>query len=218
MISLKVELEGLNNSINRFAVATGRAREDIAQQAMRGMITYALQFTPPGSQNATGKAAQRAGEGAIDRDLKRLGFRPVDLKGKRPENPLFADPDTYHRAVLEKRASRILFFVDRQKFNAMRRRLFAEIGKLSSGWLAGAIEAGVASIPAWIARNIGENRGSAQKINGNNVTTFVAINHVPDNAADVASEMERRKAYWARYARGDLDRQLHAKLAGAWGR
>ena len=221
VISLKVELSELNNKINRFAVATGRTREDIAQQAMRGMVRYALDYTPPGSQKATGKAAQRSGEGAIDRDLKRMGFRPVDLKGTRTENPLFADPDSYHHTWIAGTAlgSRpgTLFFVSRPKYNAMRTRLFSEVGKLASGWLMAAIETGVQSVPAWIARHMGELRGSVQMITEVNITRYIAINHVPDTAGNVASEMERRKGYWARYARGDLERQLHAKLAGAWG-
>lgn len=217
MISLKVELDGLNNSINRFAVATGRARDDVATQAMRGMIRYALEQTPPGGGGNSGKAAQRAGEGAITRDLKKMGFRPVTLKGKRPENPIYADPDTYHRDYLAGHAKRMLFFVDQNKFNAMVKRLYAEVGRVASGWLMAAIETGI-SAPAWIMRHLGEGRGDVSRKDVNNVTTLTATNHVPDTATGVASELERRKAYWARYARGDLDRQLHAKLAGAWGR
>lgn len=214
-ISLKVELDGLNRSINRFAVATGRTREDVATQAMRGMIRYALEQTPPAGGGNTGKAAQRAGESAINRDLNKMGFRPVELKHKRKENPLFEDPDTYHRDYLEGRAKRMLFFADKTKVKTMVKRLYAEIGKLSSGWILAALETGV-PVPAWIMRHFAEGRGDVTRTDIRNVTTLTAINHVPNKAAAVASELERRKAYWARYARGDLDRQLHAKLAGNW--
>lgn len=217
MISIKVEYSQLSRKINQFAVATGRTREDVTQAALKTMVRYAVQFTPPASAGSTGRDAQRQGEGKISRDLNTMGFRPVDLKGERPENPLFADPDAYHRAYLEGSAPKTLFFVSRPKFKAMVTRLFLEIGKLTSGWAPAAVELAI-PLPAWVYRHAGEGRGTVSLQRQQNITTMTAINHVPDKASGVYAEMLRRKAYWVRYAKEGLDRQLKAKLAGAWGK
>ncbi|HEY4282644.1 MAG TPA: hypothetical protein VGM62_06220 [Chthoniobacterales bacterium] len=215
MITLKVEYKQLSSKINRFALATSRTREDVTQQALKGMVRYALAETPPASAGKAGLAARQHGEGAIQRDLKKMGFRPVELKGKRPENPLFADPDAFHRVYLEGRAIKMLFFVDRNKFNTMVKRLFEEVGKLMSGWISAAVELNI-PLTAWIYRHAGEGRGNVSKSLKQNITTLTATNHVPDKATGVYTDMLRRKAYWVRYAGFDLDRQLKAKLAGQW--
>lgn len=215
MLKISVEYKELSRKINQFAIATGRTREDVAQQALKSMVSYAVKFTPPASQQSTGKDAQQQGQGKIMKDLNAMGFRPIDIKKR--ENPLFADPDQFHRDYLAGNTIKTLFFVARPKFQKMVVRLFAEVGKLISGWIPGAIELGV-PVPAWVYRHAGEGRGDVKFERQQNVTTMTAVNHVPGNAANVYSEMERRKPYWVSYARGNLDRQLKAKLAGAWGK
>jgi hypothetical protein len=217
MISFKVEYSNLSGKINKFAVETGRTREDVCQQALKSMVRFAVNESPPASAGATGKDAQYQGQKKIEKDLDTMGFRPVDLTGKHPENPLFADPDAYHHAYLEGNAVKTLFFVARPKYKAMLARLFAEVGKLLSGWLPAAIELGI-PVPAWVYRHAGEGRGAVQLNRQADITSMTAVNHVPDKASAVYTEMLRRKAYWVRYAAAGLDRQLKAKLAGAWGK
>lgn len=215
MLTIAVEYKELSRKINRFAAATGRTREDITRQALKNMVTSATKFTPPGSAQATGREAQKQGQQKIMADLNKMGFRPVDIKHK--ENPLFADPDAYHHDYLAGNATKMLFFVARPKFKKMVARLFEEIGKLTSGWTLAAVELAI-SLPAWVYRHTGENRGTVRLQRQQNITVMTAVNHVPDTATEVHSEMERRKVYWVSYARASLDRQLKAKLAGAWGR
>jgi hypothetical protein len=217
MLSIKVEYKELSRKINQFAVATGRTREDITRQVLKNMVNNAVKFTPPASAEATGRSAQTQGQQKIMSDLNKMGFRPVDLKGKRPENPLFFDPDEYHHAYLAGNATKMLFFVARPKFKKMVTRLFEEIGKLLSGWTPAAVELAI-GLPGWVYRHAGEGRGDVRLNRQQNVTSMTAVNHVPEKASGVHAEMERRKAYWVRYATGALDRQLKAKLAGAWGR
>lgn len=216
MLKISVEYKELSRKINRFAVATGRTREDVSRQVLKNMVTSATKFTPPASAEASGRAAQTQGQQKIMSDLNKMGFRPVDIKHK--ENPLFADPDAYHHSYLEGGVVKgALFFVARPKFKKMVTRLFAEIGKLTSGWTLAAVELAI-SLPAWVYRHTGENRGTVRLQRQQNVTVMTAINHVPDKATEVHSEMERRKVYWFSYAAAGLERQLKAKLAGAWGR
>jgi hypothetical protein len=215
MLTIAVEYKELSRKINQFAVATGRTREDVTRQVLKNMVTSATKFTPPASAEATGRAAQTQGQQKIMSDLNKMGFRPVDIKHK--ENPLFADPDAYHHDYLSGNAIKTLFFVSKPKFKTMVTRLFAEIGKLTSGWTLAAVELAI-SLPAWVYRHTGENRGTVRLQRQENITVMTAINHVPDNATEVHGEMERRKVYWVSYARAGLERQLKAKLAGDWGR
>lgn len=215
MLKIAIEYKELSRKINRFAVATGRTREDVSRQVLKNMVTSATKFTPPGSAEATGRAAQTQGQQKIMSDLNKMGFRPVDIKHK--ENPLFADPDAYHHDYLAGNATKTIFFVARPKFKKMVARLFEEIGKLTSGWSLAAVELGI-SLPAWVYRHTGEGRGDVKLSRQQNITTMTAVNHVPDKATEVHSEMIRRKVYWVRYAAAGLERQLKAKLAGAWGR
>lgn len=215
MLKISVEYKELSRKINRFAVATGRTREDVSRQVLKNMVTSATKFTPPGSAEASGRAAQTQGQQKIMSDLNKMGFRPVDIKHE--ENPVFADPDAFHHDYLAGNTVKTLFFVARPKFKKMVARLFEEIGKLTSGWTLAAVELAI-SLPAWVYRHTGENRGTVRLQRQQNITTMTAINHVPDKASEVHSEMERRKVYWVRYAAAGLERQLKAKLAGAWGK
>jgi hypothetical protein len=215
MLTIAVEYEELSRKINQFAVATGRTREDVSRQVLKNMVTSATKFTPPASAQATGRDAQKQGQQKIMSDLNKMGFRPVDIKHK--ENPVFADPDAFHRAYLEGNAVKTLFFVARPKFQKMVTRLFEEIGKLTSGWTMAAVELAI-SVPAWVYRQTGENRGDVMLSRQQNITTMTAVNHVPGKASEVYAEMLRRKVYWVSYARAGIERQLKAKLAGAWGR
>lgn len=217
MLSIKVETKNLQNKIQRFAIATGRTREDICRQSLKSMVKFATQYTPPGNKKAPGpgSAARDQGQGAIIRDLKNMGFRPVQVKHK--ENPLFANPDAYHHAYLEKAVTKMIFYAEKGKFDRMVKRLFAEVGKVVSGWISACVELEI-PLPSWIYRQAGEDRGTVKLARQENITTMSAINHIPDKASSVYSEMARQKIYWVRYAAASLDRQLKAKLAGAWGK
>lgn len=249
MIQLKADLSELNNKIARFAQATGRAAEDIARQAMKSMVRFAIDYTPPGSASSTGLAAKRRGEAAVTRDLHLMGFEPVQIKGRKVYtdtfwghklkkrlviptkiNPKFADPDAIHKARLlaskkpgrrgvASRGGKQAWYVDKRLFAALKTRLFGEVGRLASGWVRAAKQLGM-NVPAWIARH-SETFGRGTDVRTrvvNHVVTLTVVNSFPDTANDVYEDTIRRVPYWTFYATENLDRQLRAKLAGAWGK
>ena len=207
----------LQQNIVQMSRATGRTVIEETRTVFKGMVRDALLYTPPGSQGATGKDAQRAGEAAISRDLNDMGFVPKNIKGHRTitmafgrpikpvtvptkENPQFADPDGFHAARIAasqkvgrrgrvSRGGRQAFYVSKAKFNAMVKRLFAEIGLLASGWVPAAETLGV-PVPAWIARHAASGRGSNVEVleTGNKITMRV-VNHVPATAETIAGEI-----------------------------
>lgn len=221
----------LQSAIVQMSRATGRTVKEETRTALKGMVRDALAYTPPASSSNTGKDAEKAGRAAIARDLRAMGFAPRVLKGHRTitmafghpikpvtvptkENPKFVDPDAFHDARLgSKHGGKVTrggaqaFYVSKQKFNAMITRLFNEIGRLASGWVAAADELGV-PVPAWIARHGGGRGTNVQVVEDENKITLRVVNHFPDNASGEAAEMIRRIAFLKTAAIGRLKRQL----------
>jgi len=233
----------LEAHIREFSAATGKPVAQVAREALKSLVKYALQNTPPASAGVQGKAAQRAGENAVLRDLGRMGFTPVPIKGFRvitqvygrplqspirvptQLNPKFEDPEGFHRQRLiaaghrrgaVSRGGTQAFYVDQNKFTPLRKKLLAKVGALSSGWAAAAKELGV-PVPAWLARHAGLGRGTTVQtsIDGPRITVKV-INHFPIGAEDTAAETERRIALFKTYVANNFARQLKAFYAGKW--
>jgi hypothetical protein len=221
----------LQRHIVQVARAAGKTVKEETRTVFKGMVRDAIIYTPPASQGARGKSAQRQGEAAISRDLKRMGFAPIQLKGyrtitqafgrpikpvrvKTKENPKFAEPDVFHLARLAaksggkvSRGRAQAFYVSKARFNAMVRRLYAEVGRLASGWINAANQLGV-PVAAWISRH-GGGRGSNIDIQETDERiTMRVVNHFPDTAESEAAEMIRRIATLKTYAIGRLKRQL----------
>lgn len=234
---VRVDDRLLNENIARMARAAGETVKERTRTTFKGMVKDALAYTPPGSQKAQGKDAQRVGQASISRDLFRMGFTPVEIKGHRTitkafghpiepvtvstkENPKFAEPDIFHAARMQSkhggrvtRGGRQGFYVDRRKFKRMQTRLFAEIGKLASGWAPAADSLGV-NVPAWIRRHVGSGRGSqVQLVETEAKLSMRVVNHFPETAGAEASQMQRLIDTFIRPAAiGRLKRDLEYRL------
>lgn len=234
---------GLEQHIQAFAAYTGRSIRDVAKQALKSLVRYAIDFTPPSSGRTKGMAAKRAGEQAIITDLGKMGFTPVPIKGyrmlthvygrrlespiriKTQPNPKFADPEAHRRARLAaagrrrgniSRGGRQAFYVDQRKYRPFRKRLLDQVGRLSSGWVQAARELGV-PVPAFIARHAGLGRGTTVRtaVQGSRVTLSV-INHFPAGTDSLAADVERRIAVFKTYVANSFARQLKAMYARGW--
>jgi hypothetical protein len=242
MITADLVDTGLSQHIQEFAAGTDRAVEDVSRQAMKGLVRYAIDLTPP-STGIANKEAQRRGERAIMRDLSSMGFEPVTIKGYREiktvfghdlatpvrvptkENPRFADPESFRRSRLASkhggrptRGGPQAFYVDRRKFRPMVTRLFAEVGRLASGFYRAARELGVA-VPSWISRH-GQDRGTGvELVKQGPLISLRVTNHFPEGIANEIYEGTLRRLEAAKhYVANDFARQLEAKMKGLWGR
>jgi hypothetical protein len=235
-LTAKVDDHELRNLIVRLARAWGVSIKETSRRTLGGMIRDALALTPPASARRQGKDAQRQGELAILRDLNRMGFEPVVLKGERKittvfgqllktpimvktkENPKFADPVAFHARRLRRkhggqvtRGGKQAFYVDVSKFKALLSKLFKEVGRLASGWVQAAAELNITAA-AWIKRHGGARGTSVQVIESDTRYGLRVVNHFPDSAGNEAAEMERRIEIFKQRARNDLIKQLKYKL------
>lgn len=209
------------------SVAVGTNLADEFKQQMLLLVRDVLGITPPASKN-TLQGAQQAGQAAITGDLFGMGFVPVEIKGHktitmafgrriRPVtvrtkiNPKFEDPDAFHRARLaasgkKGRRGRVsrggtqAFYVKRSKFNAMKSRLFKQIGTLSAAWLPGirAINNGALPswVPAWIKRHEADSAGRARyafNFDPAKGIFFIRLTNImPETASQEAAATQRR--------------------------
>jgi hypothetical protein len=229
---------GLQDTIVQVARAAGRTVKEQTRLVMKYMVRIGLQINPPGSAGVSGKNSQRAGEGAIMRDVNRIGFVPVQIKGFRMQTVAFGrkikpvkvmahgkflkeelpsqeSVDALHRLRLtRKHGARVTqgrakpYWVRKSYLTALRIRLFKEVGMLSSWLIPAARTLGVA-IPAWIARHAGSGRGTElQVIETENKISMRVVGHFPDTAAAEADETQRRLDAQKQYAVNNLKRQL----------
>jgi hypothetical protein len=189
--TVAVDDSKLQDKILQMSLATGKTVREQSRVVMKGLITYVLQYTPPASAQAQGKAAQQAGEGAISRDLRKL-FVPVTLKHKRPEK--WPDVHALHHEAFQSgkiTTPPVRYHVDKAKLSALRNVLKTEVGLLASGWVPGAITLGVA-VPAWILRHSGSGRGTnLQEIQTETRITLKVTNHMPATAGVIAAQTQR---------------------------
>lgn len=207
--------------VRRKVTELGLGLADEFRSQMRLLVRDVINITPPNSFKQKGKTGLEAGKASINRDLGFMGFVPVEIKGHRTItmafghpiapvvvkthiNPKFADPDAFHaqrlRRKLTMKRSRVsrgglqAFYVDRNKYVAMRERLFDEIGKLASGWIGIAQELKVA-LPRWISRHAGSVRGAfTVNFDPDKGRFFIyAVNHFPGTSdARLVDDTRRR--------------------------
>lgn len=222
----------LQENIVRMSAASGRTVKEETRTAFRGIVRDALIYTPPGSQGATGSNAKRQGEAAIGRDLRRMGFVPVEIKGyrvinqafgrkiepvkvKTKENPAFAEPNVFHLERLQRsrgrsqvsRGRKQAYYLSRAKFTSMLNRLKGEVGRLASCWVKAADQLAV-PVYAWIRRH-GTGRGTGVIVRETkNVITMTVIGHFPATATGEAETTQGRLDRLKGYAAARLKRQL----------
>jgi hypothetical protein len=241
MDAVTFDYSGLNSRLREYSAVTGKPpAEVVREQGMKPLVRVALDLTPPGSQTNSGKSAQRAGEAAIVRDVGRMGFVPVEIKGQRKlthvfghplaspiyvptkENPAFADPAAFRKArLLSKHGGNVTrgraqaFYVARRKLTPLIKQWQGEVGRLASGWANAAKELGVA-VPAWIARWAHLGRGTQVIASGSgSKLSLEVVNHFPAGAEDIAADVDRRLPYFISYVERSLARQLEAFYSGA---
>jgi hypothetical protein len=181
----------LQQKIQEVARAANKTIEEQSRVVMKGLVRYVLTYTPPASQRAQGLAARATGEVAVVRDMKKL-FRPVILKGKRPEQ--WPDPHALHHAAfsggtLRRPAKK--FHVDKAKITALKTTLQKQVGLLSSGWARAAITLGV-DVPAWVLRHAGSGRGTDLEVaQTQSRVSYRVTNHMPSTAGAIAAQTQR---------------------------
>jgi len=200
----------LQRKIIQMSRATGRTVKDETRRTMKGIISDVIDFTPPSSQKTHGLAARAAGEVSIVRDMKKL-FIPVTLKHKRPEQ--WPDPHALHHEAMVQaggnpvRTPTVKFHVDKAKITSLKNLLRPNVGRMASGWVAGAQALG-APVPAWIARH-GTGRGSNLLVTESDTKIVMqVINHFPGTADKLAAQTQRLVAFAKKAAIGSLTRQL----------
>ncbi len=239
--TVRIDDSQLQRKLAQWAVITGRTTEQETRTVLKGMVRDAINYTPPGSQGSSGSRAKTKGEQAIGRDLFRMGFVPVKIKGKKvynttfwghklskpltiptKTNPKFADPEGFRKTRLgRKHGGRVTrgggqaFYVDQTVLGSMRSRLIKEVGRLASGWVNAANQLGV-PVPAWIARH-GEtfSRGTPVMIERiNNKLTMRVTNRFPDGTeqSGIVSDMIRRIDFLRVLAFNRLQRQIDYAL------
>jgi hypothetical protein len=202
---------GLQAKLAQMSAATGRTVKEETKTAMKGMVKYVMDYTPPGSQKGTGSAAKGIGEAAVARDMRKL-FIPVTLKGKRKEQ--WPDPHSlHHQAMIAAAGGNVAaparkYHVDKAKITSLKNVLRPHVGLIASGWATAAAQLGVA-VPAWISRHSGSGRGTSLVVTESaGKISMRIVNHVPNTAAAIASQMQRLVFSAKTAAIGKLKRQL----------
>lgn len=246
MFTASADTSQLDRKIREMAAATGRTVEDVARQQMKLLVRDVMAITPPGSAGVSGRAALKAGENAIDRDLGRMGFKPVALKGfrtithvpaghvkgevvsiaavrvKTRENPRFADPDAFHASCLLSRHGRKVTRGGRQGFYVDQRKFKLMRARLFAqiGRLAAgwipAADALGVAVPAWIRRHAGSARGTFSVSNSASRITIEAVNQFPDTASELAAATRRRINFAIAKRLTNITAQLQRAIAGNW--
>jgi hypothetical protein len=219
---------GLQAKLAQMSAATGRTVKEETKTAMKGMVKYVMDYTPPASQRGQGNTAKAMGEVSVVKDMKKL-FLPIvlggeDVRGGANIHPAFSggnrrtekwpDPhQLHHAAVLAAgggsiKAKRPKYRVDREKLTALKLQLQRGVGLLASGWIPGAKALGV-PVPSWISRHAGSGRGTELIVtDSGGKITMKLTNHVPGTANAIAAQMQRLVQSAKTAAIGKLKRQL----------
>lgn len=211
---IDVEISHFQTAARRWARMTGKSQADVLKGAAKMTLSNPrqgsglLQITPPCSQGRSGLDGKRAGEKAIEKDLRRH-FVPVSGKGIGPRGE---DPASHHKIMFAfKKPGRPLrrnraqpYFVDERKLRALERELKSRVGFLASGWTASARALG-ASVPSWVARH-GISRGTVNMAFSAPRYGITMTCMAPANSP--YQELERRIPYAIRYATNNIERQI----------
>ncbi len=184
----------LRASIVQIARAAGRTLKEQTRLVMKYMVRQGFEITPPAG-NSTGKEAQRAGEGAIRRDLYLMGFVPVTIKGYRMQTQAFghsiipvkvlahgdflkeevssqAETDIIHRLRLASQHGGFGVTRGRAKPWFIRKSYVSALRSRLYGevgrlasWLVPAAITLGVPVPAWIARHGFTGRGTELQVN-----------------------------------------------------
>lgn len=236
--TLTLTRDNITPTLKRWGEVMGKEAPAIVDEFAKRTHRQVVRITPPASAaGATPRAAFAAGRAKIDRQMHSvmaprtlMGRRLVTTVFGRRQNPPIAvitkerHPDVagLYRESLRFRnlglgarvsSSRVVYFVDKRKFDAEFTRRVARIGILASGWTPAARGVGLlGDVPAWVLRH-GMSRGSYKRIQKGYHTRVTISSDVPNLAGNVRADLARRLPYAIRYATNGMKRNIAALAA-----
>ena len=206
--SFKLDASKWNHAVRELAgLSKKKPVVDVMKRAAGSVIRRVVGVTPPAKGKADA-AAKKAGETAIAADLAKLMVpgKARALKGGSE------DPEALHGRARDKRTGRVnprsrkvRSAVSPQALNALKKKLFAQVGHLAAGFNAAAQKLGV-KLPVWISRH-GTRFGTISiilKATGIRITFSNRVKFV-DNITEL-----NRRLQWAlnTEAKSILERQI----------
>ena len=204
-----------------------------------GRVPGVINITPPFSGDTKGKAGLAAGKASIDRDTGGI-FSGVTLKHQRAITQVFGKPlatpiivptkelkpdvqGIYDQRNARRKGKRLTrgqkaaHYVDINKLNAVRDKLYQRIGWACAAWYQAAITAGLAprGVPAWVRRHSAAPGVGSISV-GKGAFTITLISSLDYNdALGMESKMARVMGYQENALRRQMPYLVRAALKRA---
>lgn len=230
-VRVTLERNDLGPLVERYAGVMRKERDAVVLSTAKGATRRVIDLTPPAHNGIVGAAAYRYGREKITRDMKRV-LVPVKLKGRRKittvfgrrlSRPVYVETremfpnvaDTYRRyrrfrnsgvGVRSKNLGERKYWVDARKFRGLVKAKEARVGRLASGWAAGAIGLDV-PLQNWIARH-GQANGRVVIQTAKGYMAVRVQNFAPRASDNVREELGRRIRYALHYQAGAMERAM----------
>jgi len=194
---IKIDTRDFLRALERFSENSKRTKKEILRQQAKLFIRDVVKITPPNKNFGYNKPG---GEAAIRNDLGKLFFSS-------PRG--ITDPGSAHRQHRNSQGrvgGRIENKIAVKGLAAYRKKIFAKVGILASGWNAAARRLGLV-LPAWISRH-GTRRGRVVIKTDATGMSIEVVNSVRF-AGDVKG-IDRRIASALRNRARQMDKQMDA--------
>lgn len=183
-----------SQALTEYLKRSKRGSEEVLQQQAKLIVKKAIDLTPPGKEGVAGLAARELGEKSVESNLNKI-FHPTAKKGKSTAERIEITQNSGDMAMIHKsyrnnkgRVPRSLgasrFKVWRPDFNEYMKLTKGRVGRLAHGWASAAQKLGI-TLPAWINRHSGSEKGSIQVRSSASKIEVKLVNDVTF-AADVA--------------------------------
>lgn len=226
---LELDFPEFDRTLRKFAKLRNHSLDKEFQLQAAGALKRAVMITPPfNPRDRKVSGAKKAGEAAIGADMRRI-FAPVEIVGSRKITHLFGKilhpdipwttPETEKHpdvANLLKKAPRKgsgklvyrkqKYYVDKRKFEQIRKQRVKEVGKLGGGWATGAQKLQMKGYPAFMRRHAGKSPGSVH-VDLKPPDRRIAIKNQVKYGTSIPS-VGRRIAYAVEYQRKAMERQI----------
>ena len=175
---VRFDLREIKRAIKQLQPHVKKSRRELTEQAARGFVKEVVEITPPAGKGKRGGAAKKTGEASIVYDLARVMIavraqKNVTLQNPREIHQRFRDMST---GRINPRNLKHPYPVDAGALRAFQQELIARVGKLASGWNAGAGKLGV-KLPSWVSRQ-GGGRGAMAVVDSFRLFRITLINAV----------------------------------------
>lgn len=233
-IRVTVVKNDISKVVSHYSAEMGKTVVEATRMAAKGATRRVIELTPPAHEGVTGAAAYRFARQKINRDLRKV-LVPVQLKGRREITHVFGrelvrpvvvqtteiHPDVagvYRQNSRMKNvgvgaSSRDLgtrkYWVDTRKFSALLKSKESRIGRMASGWAAGAMALDV-PLQQWISRHGPANGRVVIRTSSASCSILVEnfAEGVPDN---VRAELRRRIPYAIQYQAAAMERAIRGR-------